>query len=299
MTQPTPAALQQKTPFLSAVPSPILVISSIFSIQFGAVIAVQLFPSVGTAGVATMRVGIAAIILNLLWRPRWNFANRKGFLTAVLFGLSLAAMNFLFYLAIDRIPLGLAVTIEFVGPLGVAVAGSRRIIDIVWVALAGTGIVLLSPWSGSNIDPLGILFVLGAGFFWALYIIFSARIGKEYPGGSGLAIAMSVGGMALLPFGVIFSGLRMLNPLHILGGIAIAVLSSAVPYSLDIEALRRIPTHIFGILMSLEPAIATLAGFLLLRESIDARGIVALLLVTIATIGSTTFAQSKALIKEQ
>lgn len=295
MTQPPSVALSPKQSILASVPSPILVLSSMISIQIGAAIAVQLFPSVGTAGVVLMRVGFAAVILNILWRPRWDFADRNAIWTAVLFGLSLAAMNYLFYLAIDRIPLGLAVTIEFVGPLGVAVAGSRRILDIVWVLLAAAGIILLSPWTGSKIDPIGIFFVLGAGLFWAVYIILSARIGKVYPGGSGLALAMMVGGIALLPFGIILSGPRLLDPIHILSGIGIAILSSAIPYSLDVEALRRIPTHIFGILMSLEPAVASLAGFLLLGESLEVRGIVALVLVTIATIGSTVFGQRNSL----
>jgi len=205
----------------------------------------------------------------------------------ILFGLTLAFMNFSFYSALSRIPLGIAVTVEFVGPLAVAVAGSRKVLDFVWVALAAAGIVLFAPWTGASLNPLGLLLALLAGVFWACYILLSARVGKLVPGRNGLAMAMSIGAVVLIPIGIGSAGTALLNPLVLLAGCALAFLSSALPYSLEIEALRRLPTHVFGILMSLEPAIAALAGFILLGQRLDARDLIALALVTGASLGVT------------
>ncbi len=196
-------------------------------------------------------------------------------------------MNFSFYSALDRIPLGIAVTIEFIGPLGVAVVGSRRALDFVWVALAAGGILLFAPWTGARLDPFGVLLALVAGGLWACYILLSARVGSVFPGSSGLALAMGIGALAILPVGVLSAGTALLNPLVLLAGGAVALLSSAIPYSLEIEALRRMPTHVFGIMMSLEPAVAALAGLLLLAERLSARDVAALALVTAAMLGVT------------
>jgi inner membrane transporter RhtA len=203
-------------------------------------------------------------------------ARRSDYLTVVAFGLTLAMMNLTFYAALDRIPLGIAVTIEFIGPLSVAVTGSRRALDVLWVALAVGGILLLA--------PLGLL---GAGACWALYILLSARVGRAFSGGTGLSLAMAVGAVALLPVGIAGAGSALLNPQLLLLGAGVALLSSVVPYSLEMAALRRISPSAFGVFMSLEPAIAALVGWLVLRESLELRAIIALVLVTTAAIGAT------------
>jgi inner membrane transporter RhtA len=199
-------------------------------------------------------------------------------------------MNLVFYSSIARIPLGVAVTVEFVGPLGVAVAGSRRPLDLVWVVLAGAGILLLAPLTGGDVlalDPVGLGLALLAGGLWAAYILIAARVGRAAPGMGGLAMAMAIGAVVLLPVGVLGAGSALLDPRLLLAGAGVALLSSVIPYTLELTALRRIPTATFGVLMSLEPAIASLAGLLLLHEGLTARTAVALLLVTIASIGAT------------
>jgi inner membrane transporter RhtA len=268
------------------------------TVQVGAALARNLFAALGPAGTVFLRVGFAAIVLVALWRPwrrpeggvtRTRFA-RADAAAVIAFGLVLASMNLVFYSSIARIPLGVAVTIEFIGPLGVAVAGSRRPLDLGWVALAGAGILLLAPLPAGDalaLDPVGVALAAFAGALWASYILLSARVGREVPGPGGLALAMSVGAVALLPIGVISAGAALLEPGLVLAGLAVALLSSVVPYSLELAALRRIPTATFGVLMSLEPAIATVAGVLLLHEGITVRTTVALVLVTIASIGAT------------
>jgi inner membrane transporter RhtA len=265
----------------------LFVLLSIVSTQVGAAIARRLFASAGPGGTVLLRVGFAALLLWLArpavpWRAYRRFAR-----PIVLFGLTLGCMNFSFYCALARIPLGIAVTIEFVGPLAVAVAGSRRPLDLVWVAMAAAGIVLFAPWTGARLDPAGLLLALLAGAFWAGYIVLSARVGRLFPGRGGLALAMTVAALAMLPVGVIGAGRALLSPAVLLTGGAVALLSSALPYSLELEALRRLPTHVFGILMSLEPAFAALAGWLLLGERLGARDLVALGLVSGATLGVT------------
>jgi inner membrane transporter RhtA len=198
-------------------------------------------------------------------------------------------MNLSFYSALDRIPLGVAVTLEFVGPLGLAVAGSRRTLDAVWIVLGSSGIALLTPWGGIRLDAAGVMFALLAGAFWAAYIVLSARVGRIYAGGRGLAIAMSAGAVTLLPLGVSGAGSRLLLPGVIAGGIGVALLSAVIPYSLELEALRSIPTRVFGILMSLEPAVAAVVGFVVLGQVLGWRAIVALILVSTASVGATRF----------
>jgi inner membrane transporter RhtA len=270
---------------LGRVPPPLLLLGSITSTQIGAALATHLFHLVGPGGTVLLRIGFAAIILVATQRGLPLRAPRAAYLRAILFGVTLACMNFAFYSALNRIPLGIAVTVEFAGPLGVAVAGSRRVVDFLWVGLAAVGIILFAPWTGARIDPLGVLLALVAGGFWACYIVLSARVGRAFPGQSGLALAMSVGAICILPVGILSGGVALLNPLTLLAGSVVALFSSALPYALEIEALRRLPTHIFGIMMSAEPAIAALAGFLLLREGLNTRDLVALALVTCATLG--------------
>ena len=210
----------------------------------------------------------------------------------MVFGLALAAMNLSLYLAIDRIPLGVAVTLEFVGPLGVAVAGSRRLLDGLWVVLAATGVLLLAPLNvlgATDLDPVGVAFALLAGVFWASYILLSARVGGAFPGGTGLVISLCVGTLVLLPIGIAIGGYALLDPKLLLMGLGVAILSSAIPYSLELSALRTLPTRVFGVLMSLEPAVAALVGFLVLGELLDWRAVAAIVLVTVAAAGASLF----------
>lgn len=265
---------------------------SIFSVQLGAAIAKTLFDDLGPGGTVFLRISFAAVVLLLLWRPKLGGYTRSEYLVAVVFGLALAAMNFSMYLALDRIPLGIAVTLEFVGPLGVAVAGSRRMLDLLWVVLAAAGILLLAPLGvlgESNLDPIGVLFALTAGLFWASYILLSAGTGSVFPGGTGLVISLCVGTVILLPIGISSGGYALLDPWLLLVGFGLAMLSSAIPYSLEMEALRKVPARVFGVLMSLEPAVATLLGFVVLGERLGPKSIAAILLVTTAAAGASRF----------
>jgi inner membrane transporter RhtA len=290
-----------------SLPPASLLIFGMITVQLGAVLAKELFGALGPAGVVFLRLGFAALALLAMWRPwrslrqrdaterigvstRSPGARRSAYVTVILFGLVLALMNFTFYTALTRIPLGVAVTVEFVGPLGVAVAGSRRALDVLWVVLAAGGIVLLAPLGvlgAVALDPVGLLLALGAGVFWAMYILLSARVGRAFPGGTGLSLAMAVGALVFLPVGVVGAGSALLNPSLLLVGAGVALLSSVVPYSLEIAALRRMSTSAFGVLMSLEPAIAALVGWLVLREILELRAIIALALVTTAALGAT------------
>jgi inner membrane transporter RhtA len=266
------------------------VVVGIASTQTGGAVAKTLFDDLGPAATAFLRVALAALLLVALWRPRVAHRSRSDLLLAAAFGLSLAAMNLTFYEAIDRIPLGIAVTIEFAGPLAVAVAGSRRPLDGLWVVLAATGILLLAR-GGGDIATSGVLLALLAGVFWAGYILLSARAGRAWAGGSGLAVAMAVGGTALIPIGVAGGGSELLRPELLAAGAGVALLSSAIPYSLELEALRRLPTRVFGILMSLEPGIAALAGFLILGEDLRLRDVAAIALVGTASAGASLAAR--------
>ena len=195
-------------------------------------------------------------------------------------------MNYAFYEALDRLPLGVAVTLEFVGPLGVAVSGSRRALDLLWVALAAAGILLLADGGGGDTDALGVVLALTAGAFWAAYILIAARVGQALPGGAGLTLAMVIASAMLIPVGVADAGGALFEPEVLAIGAGVAMLSSAIPYSLELEALRRLPAHVFGVLMSLEPAMAALAGLVVLGEVLGAREIVAIGLVVAASAGA-------------
>lgn len=240
-----------------------------------------------------MRIVFASVILLALWRPQVRAHPGGDLWLAALFGLSLAAMNFTFYEALDHIPLGPAVTCEFVGPLGVAVAGSRRPLDLLWVILAACGILMLAAPGGSGLNATGVLLALAAGGFWAAYILLSARTGRAFPGGTGLAIAMGVAALLILPVGIAQGGSELLKPAIFGPGIAVAVLSSLIPYSAEIEALRRIPPHVFGVLMSLEPAAAALAGLLVLGQVLKVNEWFGMFLVIVASAGATRFAERR------
>jgi inner membrane transporter RhtA len=236
-----------------------------------------------------LRVGFAALFLLVVWRPKLRGYTWREYRWVLLFGGVLAAMNFSFYQSLDRIPLGVAVTIEFIGPLAVALIGSRRLIDLLWVALAGAGIVLLAPtglFGGISLDPVGVGLALLAGVFWGCYILLSARVGQSFSGISGLALAMAVAAVLLVPIGIFGAGSVLLNGRFLLLGAGVALLSSVLPYSLELEALRRLPSRIFGVLMSLEPGIAALVGVLLLGEQLGLRAAIAIALVILASLGA-------------
>ncbi len=275
-----------------SVPPPGLVLLAVFSVQLGAAIAKSLFEELGPSGTVFLRVGFAALVLLLIWRPKVAGYTRRQYLVAVVFGLALAGMNYSLYLAIDRIPLGVAVTLEFLGPLGVAVAGSRRLLDLLWAALAAAGILMLAPLGvlgEVDIDPVGVGLALLAGCFWASYIILSARTGSVFPGGTGLVIALCIGALVLTPVGITGGGLALLDPGLLIAGFGVALLSSAIPYSLELEALRKLPARVFGVLMSLEPAVAATIGFIVLGERLGLRSMAAMVFVTVAAAGASRF----------
>ncbi|MEA2427124.1 MAG: inner rane transporter RhtA [Thermoleophilaceae bacterium] len=275
----------------AAIPAPLYVIAGVASTQVGGAIAKTLFGELGPTGTVFLRTAFAALALFLLWRPRIAGHTRRDIALAFAFGLSLAAMNVFFYEALDRIPLGIAVTIEFVGPLAVAVGGSRRALDLLWVALAATGILLLAR-GGGDANAEGVVFALLAGAGWATYILLSVRTGRVFPGGSGLALAMVFGSVLLLPAGVAGAGSSLFDPGLLAAAAGVAMLSSAIPYSLELEALRRMPARVFGILLSLEPALAALAGFVILGEGLQLRDGVAIALVAAASAGASVSAES-------
>jgi inner membrane transporter RhtA len=263
-----------------------LVLGGIVSVQVGAAVATELFDEVGPVGTVFLRLAFAAIVLVAIWRPPFARPREEAKRDVLAFGVALAAMNTSFYLALDRIPLGIAVTLEFVGPLGVAFAASRRRLDLVWAGLAAAGIVLLAPGPGGDLDLLGVVLALVAGGFWAAYIVLSARIGRLYPGGQGLALAMVVGASLLVAPGIADGGRELLDPGLLAAAFAVAMLSSAIPYSLELEALRRLPRGVFGVLMSLEPAVAATVGFILLEQDLIGREVVAIGLVVAASAGA-------------
>ncbi len=272
---------------LAHVPAGGLVLGAIASVQFGSSLAATLFSRLGAGGTVFVRLAFAMVILLALWRPRVAGRSREQLVLAGVFGLVLAAMNLSFYEALARIPLGIAVSIEFVGPLAVALAGSRRRLDLLWIGLAVAGIVLLTHGTGRPLSGLGIALALIAGGFWAGYILVNARVGRAFEDSSGLALAMSVGAVAMAPVGIVSGGAQLLRPGLLAQGAAVGVLSSAIPYSLELEALRRIAAPTFGVLMSLEPAMAALAGFLVLGQGLGGRELLGIACVIVASLGAS------------
>lgn len=271
---------------LAPAPSPALVLGAIASVQFGSAIATTLFAQIGPGGAVWLRLLFGTLILVPLWRPRWRGYDRRELGLAIVFGLVLAGMNFTFYSSIHRIPLGIAVTIEFVGPLVVAIAGSRRPLDLVWVALAAAGILALTRGGVHHLDGVGVALALGAGCFWAAYILINARVGRAFEGATGLSLAMCVGTAVMIPLGLAQGGSNLLEPRSLLLGAAVGLLSSAIPYSFENEALRRIRPAVFGVLMSIEPAMAALAGFIVLGQGLAGREVVGIALVVVASVGA-------------
>lgn len=276
------------------VPAPALVALSAMSAQSGAAIATTLIGRVGPEGAVTLRLVLAAVTLVVFVRPRRHdlerLADRRNVVTMVVFGLALAGMNLTFYEAIARVPLGVAVTLEFSGPLTLSIASSRRWADAVWALLAGAGVVLLAGGSvlGTfrHLDVAGVGLALLAGVFWAGYILANKETGRRFPGTSGLAGAMVVAALVILPVGIVGAGGRLLHPAVLALGVGVAVLSSALNYSCEMAALRRVTPRAFGILVSISPAVAALAGFVLIGQHLSTLEVVALVLVVAANAGN-------------
>lgn len=267
------------------------VLLAIISVQCGAAIAKTLFPAIGAAGTASMRIGFSAILLLLAYRPNLKTITAAQWKIVIPYGLSLGAMNLIFYLAIERIPIGLGVTLEFIGPLVVAIAGSKRLVDYCWVLLAAIGILLMAPWTNSRLDSVGVIFALLAGALWATYIVLGGKVSKIMNGGEAVSTGMLFAALLILPFGFFENGLANLTPKLVGMGVALALLSSAIPFTLEMKALGQLPPRTFSILISLEPAAAAICAFIFLQENLSFSEILAVVCVVIASVGSTLTAK--------
>ncbi|GIH99902.1 EamA family transporter [Planobispora takensis] len=271
-----------------AIPPSGLVLLAILSVQIGAGFAKDLFAQLPPSAVVFLRIALSALILGVVARPRLKGLTWSDLGIGVAFGATLGLMNLSFYEALARLPMGIAVAIEFLGPLGVAVAASRRRLDLLWVVLAGSGIALLAPWGqASGLSWLGIGFALVAGACWAGYILLSAAVGQRFPGTGGVSFAMIVACLLIAPVGIGSGGADLLRPELLLIGLGVGLLSSVIPYSIEMEALRRMPKRVFGILMSLEPAAAALVGLVVLGEVLQVREWAAIGCVVVASVGAT------------
>ncbi|WP_411117154.1 EamA family transporter [Streptomyces sp. 058-1L] len=264
----------------------VLVVGGGLSVQFGSAVAALLMPKAGALGVVTLRLAAAALILLVVCRPKLRGHSRADWGTVVAFGVAMGGMNTLFYQALDRIPLGIAVTLEVLGPLALSVFASRRLINVLWAGLALVGVVLLGGGGFDRLDPVGAAYALAAGGMWAAYIVFSARTGRRFPQADGLALAMVVAAVLSLPLGIWESGSKLTVPSTLALGAAVAVLSSVLPYTLELMALRRLPASTFAVMMSLEPAIAATAGFLILNQALSTTDALAIALVIGASMGA-------------
>jgi inner membrane transporter RhtA len=271
----------------------ILIVIAMVSIQSGATLAKSIFPQLGPAGTSALRLLFATLILWAIWRPWRRPLPRSKLLPLAAYGASLGLMNLFFYYALEKIPLGIAVALEFLGPLSVAIFNSRKKVDFLWVLLAGLGIWLILPVAGATqLDPLGISFAVLAGAFWAGYIVFGQRAGSDLHGGLAATIGMTVAAAVVLPVGLVSAGAGIFHPSLLLAGLGVAVFSSALPYSLEMISLQKMPARTFGVLMSLEPVIAALAGLLFLGEALTLQQWVAILCVIVSSLGSTFSARS-------
>ncbi len=270
---------------LARVPAPVLVLLAVLSVQFGGALAATLVPAIGAAGSVTLRLLIGTVILVVVARPRLRGHDRHAWTTVVLFGLALGAMNWSFYASLGRLPIGVAVTIEFIGPLVLTVALSRRVVDVAAVLCAAAGVVLISQALSvpvADLDLVGLGLAGVAGACWAAYIVLSKRTGAAFSQLDGLALAMVVASAVVTPFGL-FSAPQWTGEI-LLKGLGIAVLSSVLPYSLELLALRRLSSRVFGVLLSLEPAMAALAGLLVLHQRLSGLQLVGMALVVAASV---------------
>ena len=272
---------------VGAIPPPGLLLISIVSIQLGAAVAVNLFPALGSVGTAFLRIAFSALLLLVVARRTLHWSARRHIGKLVLFGFVLGATNLFFYGAIARIPLGIAVAIEFIGPLALAAATSRRGRDFAWIVLAVAGIALLTPDIGGALDPLGVALAALAGVGWAGFVLMSRRISTALPGTSGLAIAMAIATVLIIPVEVAAGGLGQLDAGLLAAVLAVAILSTALPLSLEFEALKRMTPRAYGILVTLEPAVAALVGAVALHQAMGAKEILAVAFVTAAALGVT------------
>jgi inner membrane transporter RhtA len=284
------ATAGQRQSLFDRFPAPGLVVVGIASVQTGAAFATELFDHLGPAGTVMLRVLFAAVVLWAIWRPSPRGHTKADLRLIALFGLTLAVMNLCFYEALDRIHLGVAVTLEFIGPLGVALAGSRSRLDLLWATFAAAGVLLLGGVGAP--DVTGVIFALLAGVCWAAYILINARVGRRFSGGGALAMAMAIGTLPLLPLGIADAGSNLLDVRLLVLAFGVALLSSVVPYSLELEALRRIRPHVFGVLMSIEPAMGALAGFVVIGQDLTAVQVIAIGLVVVASAGATRGARA-------
>jgi len=263
------------------------VLISIASVQTGAAVARTAFDEAGAMGITLMRLGLSSAVLVAVLRPRpWRWS-RDAQQATLLFGLCMAGMNIVFYLALRTVPLGVCVTVEFLGPLTVALVQTRRWRDVLWVCLAAAGVALLGLRGGGDLPIGGLVLALVAGAFWALYILASARVGQTVPGTEGLAMALVIAALIALPFGAAGVAGVLDQPRILLIGCGVALFSSIIPYICELAALRRMPTRVFGVLMSLEPGAAAVAGLIVLDQALAARETVALVLVSVASVGIT------------
>lgn len=269
------------------------VLLAVVSVQGGAAFAKELFPVLGSAGTAGLRIGLSALLLFSVFRPPLARLTRAQWSAVIPYGVVLGTMNLSFYKALERIPLGLAVTLEFLGPLALAVFGSRRASDFLWATLAAAGIVLIAPWKhGSGaLDVVGVLLALFAGAGWAVYIVLGGRVSRVFPGGQSVATGMLFSALTVLPFSFAEGFAARVTPPLFAAGLAVALLSSAVPYTLEMMALRELSSRTFGILMSLEPAVAALAGLVFLHEQLTGTQWLALAFVSAASAGAALTAR--------
>ena len=261
-------------------------LSAACSVQIGAAVAKSLFTTLGPPGVVFLRLLFGSIALWAIARPELRGRTRRELWLVVGLGIVLVSMNLTFWESLERLPLGVAVTVEFLGPLAIAVIGSRRLLDLVWVTLAAAGVALLADSGGHTVTTFGLVLAAIAGFFWALYILLGVRIGQAFTGATGLAPAMALGAILVAPWGIISAGHHLQDPQLVGAGVGVGLLSSALPWSLEIEALRRLPPRVFGIVLSLEPAVAALAGFVFLHEHLRARAWIAIAFVVAASAGA-------------
>jgi inner membrane transporter RhtA len=266
-----------------------MVLAAALSVQFGAALGATLFDTLGPGGASLLRQAFAGAVLVAVWRPRVRAYSASDLRLVLAFGVALGLMNLCFYEALDRIPLGVCVTIEFAGPVAVAVALSRRALDLVWVVLAAAGIVLLAnPFGAGGVDPTGLAFILAAAACWSAYILLAQRATRLFHGSTGLALAAGIAWLVPVIPGLTEASVRdLLAPGALAVGLVVAVMSSVIPYTLESESLRRLPARVFGVLMSLEPAVAALAGLVVLGQRLSARDLVAIVLVICASVGVT------------
>lgn len=280
--------LSNKKIVIPAIPAVLL---AMISVQGGASIAKHLFPVLGASGTASLRIGFAALILLAVSRTNLLKVTKKQWLYCLAYGTCLGAMNLVFYFAIKRIPLGLGVTLEFTGPLVLAMLGSRKKLDLLWVLLACTGIALIAPWQNNNVDLLGAGLAIGAGALWAGYIVLGGKVAKVMKGSDAVGVGMLFASLFVIPFGIFSGDLAAVTAPLLLIGLAVALLTSAIPYTLEIGALRQLPPKTFGILMSLHPAFAALSGLLFLDEHLSVTQWVSIACVIAASVGATYFSR--------